>query len=173
MSENGGIGRHARLRTLWPLRLWGFDSPFSHSLFLCILLFLFQGCTPSPEHVAQSALMNYAQGDRNGFLDSLSKDSRQWMEGLFTLENAETHAFQVDSYDCSMRVESVQILEGGLQSRDSFGKVQLHDIALVEVLMDGTRIPLTLIEEPSGWKLDLFSLGDVWKSASFRALPRL
>ena len=73
----------------------------------------------------------------------------------------------------SLDILSVQVIENGLQERDQYHQPVYRDLAIVEAIVNGKKIPFTLSQFPEGWKLDLFSLGDVWQSASSQALPRL
>ena len=57
-----------------------------------------------------------------------------------------------------------------MQVRGPQGIVLSTDLALVEMQLGAQLVPMTLIHESGGWKLDVFSLTDAWLSSSLRAL---
>ena len=171
MSENGGIGRHARLRTLW-LNGCGGSTPPSRTFLLFIFLFSLQGCHEAPDVVLTSALSEYESGNYETFSNYLTPDSNTWFQGLRSLPS--TLPVFLSTRDVSkFEIISVQVVENGLQERGEYDKAVFRHLAVIELDVDGKRVPFTLSQFPDGWKLDLFSLGDVWQSAASRALPRL
>ncbi len=174
MRENGGIGRHAWLRAMWPLRLWGFDSPFSHPLSFLLLFSILigpslVGCVESPESVANQLVAYANEGDQSSFQRLLTRDSRHVVQGLEG-SSGPMDSFQFPSRKIGAEVLSVQLIEDGIQYRGPQGLVISTDLALVEMKLGTQRVPMTLIRESGAWKLDLFSLTDAWLSTSFRTL---
>lgn len=172
MSENGGIGRHARLRTLW-LNGCGGSTPPSRTLLFFIFIFSFlTGCHDAPDVVLSQAMDDYTQGDYESFGQNLTPDSNTWFDGMRRMKVPQ-EVFLPQRPAESFAIYSVQLVENGLQEKGEDGQFIFRDIAIVEVDVNGQRIPFTLSLFPEGWKVDLFSLGDVWQAASSQALPRL
>ena len=173
MSENGGIGRHARLRTLWPLGCGG-STPPSRTLlfFLFVQFFSVQGCSTSPENIAIQSLERYSAGDVEGFCALLTPDSASWFRGLLALN---TGAIFLPGFDneINIRLEQVDLVADGFREKQEDGSFKNRDFAVVTVDLDGDSLTIPLIRLREGWRIDLFSLADVWKRAAERALPPL
>ena len=173
MSENGGIGRHARLRTLWPLGCGG-STPPSRTLFLfCFLQFsLLSGCSSSPEDVAVHSMESYSQGDINEFCRYLTPASSIWFKGLIEIGKGATFV-PSESADIGIDVLRVHRIDDGVREKQDDGSIMVRDLAIVTLQVEGEEIPLPMIRLRQGWRIDLFSLADVWKGAAERALPPL
>ena len=172
MSENGGIGRHARLRTLWLNGCGGSTPPSRTLLFLIFIFSLLTGCHDAPDVVLTQALGDYTQGDYESFGQNLTPASNAWFDGMRRMKVSQ-EVYVPHTAEGSFAIHSIQLAENGLQEKGEDGQIVFRDIAIVEADVNGQRIPFTLSLFPEGWKLDLFSLGDVWQAASSQALPRL
>ena len=173
MSENGGIGRHARLRTLWPLGCGG-STPPSRTLHFLLFLFLFivTGCYSPPEKVVLQSLEHYSNGDIEEFCALLTPDSAGWFKGLTSLKNG--GIFIPDNVQgVEMTIEKIDLIPDGVREKQSDGSMADLDLAIVSVKIEEDTVSIPLIKLREGWRIDLFSLADVWRGAAEKALPSL
>jgi hypothetical protein len=163
MSENGGIGRRARLRALWPFRLWGFDSPFSHPflnppVFLVFILSsgsAFWGCSSPPEEAVQAAFEATENQDFQVFCSQFTRESCDVLQALQTVEDSQSR-FKFPAKGGSLTIESSDIIALGSVRRTGNNTLEAVDLAWVTVNSGSDRWKIPLVKERGRWKIDLF-----------------
>lgn len=164
MSENGGIGRHARLRTLWPLGCGG-STPPSRTLLFFLFIVNVVGCANAPDDVVRDVL-NHLQksGDSDEICSLVTAESCTWLRGMKALRTTEeTPPKQREKP--FWEIVHVDILEDGLEIQMPGKSPYKADLALVHVQFEeGSPTVFAAVKQRNMWVLDLFATGDVWTS---------
>ncbi len=146
--ENGGIGRHARLRTLWLQGCEG-SSPSSRTaipraVFLLAVFFVL-GCTDTPEHAVHTLIQAANSKDTELLRERISRRSLPLLN--LALEYGEAApAISLPTTVSPYRIHRLVPVGGG--------------ITYVEVEQNSTLFRLPMIRERGRWRLDLLLLGD-------------
>ena len=164
MSENGGIGRHARLRTLWPLGCGG-STPPSRTLLFFLLIANVLGCADAPDDVVRDVLNHLEKsGDSDTICSLVTAESCAWLRGMKALRSADDASTEQREQQ-SWEIVHVDILEDGLEIQTPGKPLYKADLALVHVQFEeGSPTVFAAVKQRNMWELDLFATGDVWTS---------
>ena len=162
--ESGGIGRHARLRTLWSQDCEG-SSPSSRTfksmtprLVFLIAVFMFLGCSTGPEQtIARLSLANQS-ADRAGLTELVSERSKALLDiGASFAEQEGPLSFPEPGRPLELR------------------RLERNGRYLVAVVHDGENSHLLpLVHEKGEWLIDLVNLGLLSNQAlDMDTMPRI
>jgi len=117
-------------------------------------------------------LTYYSSGDIDEFCALLTPDSAEWFKGLTSLNNG--NIFVPDYIqEVEMTVEKTDLIPDGVREKQPDGSMIDLDLAIVTVKLKEDLVSVPLIKLREGWRIDLFSLADVWRGAAEKALPAL
>ena len=158
--ENGGTGRHARLRTSWQQCCEG-SSPSSRTqlghqtprLLLWIVAFVFLGCQDSPER----AMRDIARAGASQDLELLK--SRVTERSLML----------IDLSDDLGKFKAVRAHRGEVEVVGV--DYPMTDMAFVNAEFEGRLMRLPLRKEHGRWRLDLLLMGDMLMRSDTPILP--
>ena len=75
--------------------------------------------------------------------------------------------------EVEMTVEKTDLIPDGVREKQPDGSMIDLDLAIVTVKLKEDLVSVPLIKLREGWRIDLFSLADVWRGAAEKALPAL
>ena len=142
---------------MWPLRPWGFESPFSHHRFIPALLptallvlmlaLATQGCTQTPSESLQATFDAAADGDFDAFRDGFTRRSGNFLAGLNTLGARGHEAFAFAPMKGSPAIVAER---------------PIGQLVVVETRLDGVSLPFPMVEERGRWRVDLRTATELW-----------
>ena len=125
------------------------------------------GCAPSPRGVVERVFEAASDGDAERAWAYFTDDSAGVMGGLAGL-GMETLEFP--SSPASVTFGETVLRKNALKLRTDDGTFRLVDLAVVEVESGGETLRFPLIEERGRWKIDLFTLEELWhRNANIRS----
>lgn len=140
---------------MWPLRPWGFESPFSHhpsplrfvTLLIVMLALLAPGCTQTPSESLEATFAAAEDGDFGAFRDGFTRRSSNFLSGLEAVGARGREAF----------------VFGPMQGRPTIvGERAVGKLVVVEAQLDGVTLPFPMVEERGRWRVDLRTATEIW-----------
>lgn len=133
---------------MWPLRPWGFESPFSHQLLLSISLSLsLLACSQSPSESLQATFQAAGDGDFDAFRDGFTRRSGNFLAGLDAAAAQGHAAFSFHAMRGTPTILAEQ---------------PIGQVVVVQARLGNVTLPFPMVEERGRWRIDLRTAVELW-----------
>ena len=148
---------------MWPFRLWGFDSPFSHPFqipFILWIVFFFVGtglwgCASPPEDTVKAAFEATDEEDFETFCSQFTQESCDLLRALKSGPESQSQ-FTFPAKRGSISIESAEVRPLATFRRTGSNTLEAVDLALVSVKSEEDQWKIPLVKERGRWKINLF-----------------